>query len=233
MERNLNTPEVRDNSLTTNIKPKLVGTATRQELIERKIIFDAPKKDVVLKVVNIINDIEIKDTEVTDGVILVSGYLNSCIVYTTLKRPQSENNNQGKNNGNNSSENHGYVNDQNNKSNKNNKNKEEAKPGCSIVNESIALDGVVRHITVWIPFKSFVAAPEAQAGDISSVTSSAVLDDLKSIAIEPIYEEEEEEENGEAVISTKVNEEEHKFIKGIVTKALIELNVDIKRYSED
>ena len=232
METNLNPQVGISNNITKNIEPELIGKTTRQELIEREIIFDAPKKDVVLKIVNIQNEIKVKDIKVSNGNILVSGYLNSCIMYTTMKRPQGENNNQEKNNGN-SSQSPGYVNTQNsNNENKNNKNKkkEQAKPSCGVVENNIALDGVVRHTSVWISFKSLMIAPEAKEGDICSITSSAVLDDLKSIAVTPIYEEENDEE---PTISMMFGEEERKFIKGIVNKTLVEFNAEIKRYPKN
>ena len=233
MEKNLNPQGISENNVTKSIEPKLIGTATRQELIEREIIFDAPDKDVVLKVVNIQNEIEIKDVTVASGTVLVSGYLNSYIMYTTMKRPQSENNNEQKNNEDaNNSEKNGYVNMQNNKSSENNnnnkkKNKEQAKPSCGVVDNSIALDGVLRHTTVWIPFKSFIPALEVQEGDSCTVTSSAILDNLKSMAVSPIYEEEYEEESTSSIIR---GEDVQKFIKGVINKTLIELTVDIKRY---
>lgn len=218
-----------------NIQLKSIASVTRQELIEREIIFDAPKKDVVLKVINILNEIEIKDINVATGTILVSGYLNSCIIYTTMKRPQVENNNEQNNNENsNNSQGHGYISMQNNKSSDNNtanKNKkEQAKPSCGVVDNSVALDGVIRHTTVSIPFKSFISDPQVQEQDICSVTSSSVLNNLKSITTNPIYEEEDDEES---TISIMRGEEEQKFIKGIVNKTLIELTVDIKRYAEN
>ncbi|AGK98433.1 DUF3794 domain-containing protein [Clostridium pasteurianum] len=241
METDLNPQWVSANDVTTKIEPELIGTATRQELIEREIIFDAPKKDVVLKVINILNEIEIKDIKVAAGNVLVSGYLNSCIMYTTTKRPQGEKNNQEKNNenSNNSEQKNGYVSIQNNKNSENNKNKnknkEQAKPSCGVVDNSIALDGVVRHTTVWIPFKSFIPALEVQEGDICTVTTSAVLDNLKSLSINPVYEDKDEDEyDEESTISvTRSEEEEQKFIKGIVNKTLIELTIDIKRYPKN
>lgn len=235
METNLDPQWVSANNVTTKIEPKLIGTATRQELIEREIIFDAPKKDAVLKVINVLNEIEIKDIKVAAGTVLVSGYLNSCIMYTTMKRPQGEKNNEEKNNENsdNSGKN-GYIDVQNNKNSENNKNKnknkEQAKPRCGVVENSIALDGVVRHTTVWIPFRSFIPALEVQEGDICTVTSSSVLNNLKSLSINPVYEDEYDEES---TISIMRGEEEQKFIKGIVNKTLIELTVDIKRHPKN
>ena len=239
METNLNPQEVNANNATPKIEPELIGTAARQELIEREIIFDAPKKDAVLKVINILNEIEIKDIKVATGNVLVSGYLNSCIMYTTTKRPQSEKNNQEKNNenSNNSEQKNGYVSMQNNKSSENNKNKnknkEQAKPSCGVVDNSIAIDGVVRHTTVWIPFKSFIPALEVQEGDICTVTSSAVLDNLKSLSVNPVYEDENDDEEESTISITRGEEEEQKFIKGIVNKTLVELTIDIKRYPDD
>jgi hypothetical protein len=210
------------------IEAKLIGTAKRTELIEREIIFDAPNKDVVLKVINVLEDIEIKETKVTSGTILVAGYLNSCIMYTTIKRPGSSNNNQEKNNQNSN----GYVNMNNNKSNENNKNtnkeKERSKPSCDVVDYSIALDGVLRHTTVRIPFTALLTGTEYQEEDICTVTSTNVLKDLGSRSITPIYEEEDDQ----ATTNTQV-EPELKYIRGIINKTLIELTVDIKRYPKE
>lgn len=237
MESNLNPQGASNNNISKNTELKAIGNVTRKELIERKIIFDAPKKDAVLKIINVQDEIEIKDIKVTSDTILVSGYLNSCIMYTTMKRPPVENSNQEKSSENsNKSESPGYVNMQNNKSNENNKNKEsnknkeEPKPSCGVVDSSIALDGVVRHTTVWIPFKSFIPAQGVQEGDVCSVTSSAVLDDLKSMPINSIYEDENDYDE-ETTVSIMRGEEKQKFIKGFVNKALIELTVDIKRYA--
>jgi hypothetical protein len=245
METNLNQQELNEKF---GMETRSIGAVTRKEMIEREIIFNAPDKDVVLKVINILNEIEIKDVKATSGNILVTGYLNSCIMYTTMKRPQMESNKQGENNnGEKSSENannsdkHGYVNMGNNKNNENsnknkNKEKEKAKPSCGVVDNSIALDGVLRHTTVWIPFKAFIPAEEAQAEDICTVTSSAVVNDLGATSITPIYEDEYDEEETAAIIrseeTTTINrgKKEQKFIKGINNRSLIELTVDIKRY---
>lgn len=262
MEKNLNQQEIIDNNANKLpehykikyvpvqncyaekiiIEPKLIGTVTRKELIEREIIFDAPKKDVVLKVINIMKEIEIKDVKVTGGNILVTGYLNNCIMYTTMKRPQMENsggnNNQGKNNENgNNTDKHGYVNTKNDKNSENNKNKnkenEKAKPSCGVVDNSIALDGVLRHTTIWTPFKAFIPAPEAQEEDICTVTSSAVLNELGAASITEIYEEEYDVEGENENISITRAEEVQKFIKGIIDKTLIEFTVDVKRYPKE
>lgn len=212
------------------IEAKLVGTVTRTELIEREIIFDAPNKDVVLKVINVLEDVEVKDAKVTNATILVNGYLNSCIMYTTMKRPESSNNNQENNNQNSN----GYMNMGNNKSNENNKNKNKEKakpkPSCDVVDCSIAVDGVLRHTTVRIPFKAFLPAAEYQEEDICTVTSTNILKDLGSSSITSIYEEENEEDQ---TITTTQEVPEQKFIRGIINKTLIELTVDIKRYPKE
>jgi hypothetical protein len=234
-----------ETNLTQQVLSKNIGTVTRTELIEREIIFDSPQKDVVLKVINIQSEVEIKNVEVTSGNILVTGYLNECIMYTTMKRPQMESSNQDKNNQNgnnqngnnqnaNSSEKHGYtnmVNDKSSGSNKNsnkNKSKEKAKPSCGVVDNSIALDGVLRHTTVWIPFKAFIPAAEVKENDICTVTSSAVLtkNNMGAPSVTPIYEEEYDEEE---VMFIMRDEKEQKFIKGIINKTLIEFTVDISR----
>ena len=217
-----------------------IGTVTRKELIEREIIFDSPKKDVVLKVINIQNEIEINEVKSTSGNILVTGYLNNCIMYTTIKRPEMENNNQEKSNNedksnnenSNSAEKHGYTNTGNDKSSENNKNKnkskekEKPKPSCGVVDNSVALDGVLRHTTVWIPFKAFIPSSEVQEDDICTVTSAFASNDLGSSSITPIYEE---EYDSEETISIMRGKEEQKFIRGIINKTLIELTVNIKR----
>lgn len=215
------------------IESKVVGTATRKEMIEREIIFDAPKNDAVLKVVNVMEDIEVKDATVTNSTILVNGFVNTSIMYTTMKRPQSSNNNQ---NNNNQSAN-GYVsmgnskNSDNNNNNKNkNKEKERPRPSCDVVDYSIAVDGVVRHTTVRIPFRAFLPAEDYQEGDFCSVTSSSVSKDLGVAAVTPIYEEMYDEAGN---IITTQDDSEPKFIKGIINKTLIELAVDIKRYSKE
>jgi hypothetical protein len=248
METNL-TQEVLSKNIGTVPRPDLIerellskniGTVTRTELIEREIIFDSPQKDVVLKVINIQSEVEIKNVEVTSGNILVTGYLNECIMYTTMKRPQMESSNQDKNNQNgnnqnaNSSEKHGYtnmVNDKSSGSSKNsnkNKSKEKVKPSCGVVDNSIALDGVLRHTTVWIPFKAFIPAAEVKENDICTVTSSAVLtkNNMGAPSVTPIYEEEYDEEE---VMFIMRDEKEQKFIKGIINKTLIEFTVDISR----
>ena len=211
-----------------------IGTVTRKELIEREIIFDSPKKDVVLKVINIQNEIEINEVKATIGNILVTGYLNKCIMYTTIKHPQMKNTNQEKSNNenSNSSEKHDYTNIENDKSSENNKNKNKSnekgklKPHCGVVDNSIALDGVLRHTTVWIPFRAFIPSSEVQEDDICTVTSSLASNGLGSSYITLIYEE---EDDAEETISIMRGKEKQKFIKGIINKTLIELTVDIKR----
>jgi hypothetical protein len=217
------------------VEPKLIASVSRRELIEREVIFDAPNKDVVLKVINVMEEIEVKDAKVTNGTILVTGYLNSCIMYTTMKRPQMENNNQNNNSQNsNNSDSHGYMSMGNDKSsNNNNKNKnkekEKPKPSCGAVGDSIAVDGPVRHTTVRIPYTAYLPTADALEEDICTVTSFAVLKDLGTASVTLIYEEvnDEGETNANALTHVDV---EPKFIKGIINKTLIELNVDLKRY---
>jgi hypothetical protein len=228
------------NGTEMGIETQLVGTVTRTELIEREIIFDAPNKDVVLKVVSVLEDVEVKDVNVANATILVNGYLNSCIMYTTMKRPEAANNNQSSS---------GYMsNNKNNENNKNN-NKEKAKPkpSCDLVDYSIAVDGVVRHTTVRIPFKAFLPAAEYQENDICTVKSTNLLKDLGASSMTLIYEEENEVEQAKATATTTTTTTttttntttsatttqtipQQKFVRGIINKTLIELTVDIKRY---
>jgi hypothetical protein len=212
------------------IEAKLIGTATRTEQIEREIVFNAPNNDVVLKVINVLDEIEVKDAKVVNGNILVTGYLNSCIMYTTTKRPDDSNNSKEKNN----QSANGYVNMNNNKSNEKNKNKEKErpKPSCDLVDYSVAMDGVLRHTTVRIPFTAFLPAVGYLEDDICIVSSTNVLKSLGSKAITPIYEEVYEEDQANANANTPVVPEQ-KFIKGIINKTLIELTVDIKRYPKE
>jgi hypothetical protein len=214
-----------------SVENKRVGEGEVRQLIEKKILFNPPKKDVVIGVGEILKTVQITDTNVFPDYVVVNGFLNKSILYKTAKRPDAEKflgeeepeemDENGEREGNKEKGNNKYrdlyrgedkednkenKNKENNKdnkkednkegnnkegnnkegNNKDDKNKEEKKGAkCeSLAPECAAIDGVVRHITTWIPFESLVRIEGALPGDVVEVLSVEVLDSLEEDIIE-------------------------------------------------
>jgi hypothetical protein len=227
-----------------------VGEGEVRQLIEKKILFNPPKHDVVIGIGEILKTVQITETDVYPDYVAITGFLNKSILYKTAKRHEAEqfmgeeepeevdengergreenregNREDNKENSNNKSknlyrgednkekgnkednkekgnkeDNKEKGNKEDNKDNKNkednkdNKNKENNKGGnkeekkgakCeSLAPECVAVDGVVRHITTWIPFTSVVQVNGALPGDNVEILSVEVLDPLQEDVIE-------------------------------------------------
>lgn len=248
-----------------SVENKKVGEGEVRQLIEKKILFNPPKQDVVIGVGEILKTVQIKDTDVFPNYVVVNGFLNKSILYKTAKRPDAEQfmgeeepeemdeNGEREREGNRDNRDNDRKEKYNNKSrdlyrgedkedkkeekennkeedknkennkddkkedNKGDKNngdknkgdKKEDKKGAkceSLAPECAAIDGVVRHITTWIPFESLVRIDGALPGDDVEIVSVEVLDSLQEDIIEC--------EN---------------FIIGIIEKDIVKIKVKVTR----
>ncbi|MEL7597277.1 MAG: hypothetical protein AAGU01_03640 [Clostridiaceae bacterium] len=199
---------------------RLIGKGTGQELIERKIIFNPPKKDVVVELISINKEIKLTDVEVNRNSVVINGYIHNSIMYKTIKRPDKENEEKDKNEKEDESK--------KDESKKDKSKDEQARPSCEIITVgSIAVDGVVRHTTVWIPFKSFISVNGARKGDIYEILYTSINDKNCFLGEVPIYEE--DKKGGFQSIQIIEDVEEQPFIEGIIDKNLIQISVAVKR----
>ncbi len=114
-------------------------------LIKKKILFGTPAKDVVIKIVETIDDLFIDEVEVIENgnIVLVRGYLNKVIKYLTVSRDALS-----------------IVTEKEYKEYKDFKEEEDNKKFekeliCDLISnklQDMAIDGVMRHTTLWIPF---------------------------------------------------------------------------------
>lgn len=209
---------------------KLIAGGNRTEVIEREIFFDAPKKDAIVDVIGCAKSAKITEARVEEDNVIVSGYLHNCIQYSSIKRPpapkQEQSSNQGK---------HGYGSSNNNNSNKQ-KGKPIPKPCCRLTGENIAVDGVIRHTTVFIPFRVVVMIKDVKKGDLCKVTNIEVLEEPKALEQVAIYESELDMEQESIAIKIpesenifKANETEGIFIKGVIDKSVLNIDVEVYR----
>ncbi|MCY6355002.1 SPOCS domain-containing protein [Clostridium sp. ZS2-4] len=199
---------------------RLVGKGTGQELIERKIIFNPPKKDVVVELISINKEVKLTEVEVNTNSVVVNGYIHNSIMYKTIKRPDKENEDTNKNENKDESK--------KDESKKDQSKKDQARPSCEIITVgSIAVDGVVRHTTVWVPFKSFIAVNGARKGDIYEILYTSINEKNCFLGEVPIYEE--DKKGGLQAIQIIEDIEEQPFIEGIIDKNLIKISVEVKR----
>ena len=184
------------------VATKLTGSCG--DLIKKKIIFAPPEKDAVVKITDRKNEIIIESAQVVQNgdYVLVKGYLNKSIIYNTtnkdqLKKAMGKEENKDKNK-------------EENKEENKDKNKDENKKGKKGVQceslipplELVAVDGVVRHTTVWMPFEVLVFVEGASERDTVSV---------ENMTIKSLYTDDE------------VVEDE--FIVGILVQDVINIDV--------
>lgn len=146
-----------------------------QHAIESEVYFAPPEKDRVLKVINTERTLELSDVDVIENAVFVGGHIQKAIMYKTIKAEDQKNSNKEK--------------DENKEDKKNEEKKEEEKLAVKI-NElnPVAVDGVVRHTTAWIPFRCYIPIEGAQIGDACEIISAELLDN-GSISKSINYEE--------------------------------------------
>ena len=232
-------------NIETSNSGRIIGKGLGQELIERKIVFNPPKKDVVVELISIDKEVKITDAEVGINSVIVNGFVHNSIMYKTIKHhhgDKDDNKDNDKDNKNGKGEE--AAGEENNKENKKNDNKkddnkkddnkkddnknEQTRPSCEILTVgAVAVDGVVRHTTVWIPFKSFIHIKGARRGDIAEVLYATINDNDCLLGELPIYEE--DERGGTQSIQVMEGVEQQQFIEGIIDKNLIRIAVLVKR----
>lgn len=217
---------------------RVIGKGLGQELIERKIVFNPPKKDVVVELISIDKEVKITDAEVGINSVIVNGFVHNSIMYKTIKRPHGgkqdnkddKDDDKDKKDGK-GQEGQGECKKDDNKKDDNKKDdnkNEQTRPSCEILTVgAVAVDGVVRHTTVWIPFKSFIHIKGARRGDIAEVLSATINDNDCLLGELPIYEE--DERGGAQSIQVVEGVEQQQFIEGIIDKNLIRIAVLVKR----
>ncbi|WP_373598596.1 hypothetical protein [Paraclostridium bifermentans] len=159
-----------ENTMTTRFK------GSGGDLIKKKIIFAPPEKDAIVKITDRKYEIIVENSEVVQNgdYVLVKGYLNKSITYNTTNKDQllklmgKESNKEEKK-------------EENDESNKEEKKEESKKPKKGVQCESlvppldlIAVDGVVRHTTIWIPFEVLVYVEGAREEDKVNVESKTI-----------------------------------------------------------
>ena len=137
------------------------------ELIKRKIIFAPPPHDAVVKVANTKEDVVVENAEVIYGgdFVLVRGHLHKSVEYLTtnkeaLKRIIRKDDKPD------------CKKDEDHKHKNNHDDDDDKKPKKEVICEPIcpeprcmAVDGVIRHTTVWIPFEILVNVECSKPGD--------------------------------------------------------------------
>ena len=195
--------------MDNNTTPEII-TGSNGELIKKKVIFAPPKHDGIVQITERKDDVIIKNAEVVQNgdYVLVNGYLNKSIVYNTTNKAQlnklmgnekEEENKKNEDSDKNDSENEEQGKDD--KNNKDDKNKKDDKKGvqCESINselESMAVDGVVRHTTVWIPFEILIYTKGAVEGNTVTVDKPV---------IKSLYKDKEILEDG-LIVGTIIND---------------------------
>ncbi len=143
------------------------------ELVKKRIIFAPPPQDAVVKITDTTQDLVVECAEVIDGgdFVIVRGHLNKSIAYLTTNKG-ALNKLIGK------EEKHDDKKDDDKKDDdKKGKKHVSCEPVCPEP-QCMAVDGVIRHTTVWIPFETLVSVEGAQVGDRVRI---------ESLTVEPLY----------------------------------------------
>ncbi len=135
------------------------------ELIKRKIIFAPPPHDAVVKVANIKEDIIIENAEVVEGCdfVLVRGHLNRSVEYLTTKK-EALKKLIGKDHKDDCKKDEEHDNKKDDDDDKKPKKEVICEPVCPEP-KCMAVDGVIRHTTVWIPFEILINVEGSKPGD--------------------------------------------------------------------
>jgi hypothetical protein len=199
-----------------------------QLLVERRIVFNPPDKDVVLGVETISKDVEVTEVEIAENIAIVRGTLIKNIIYKTVKREdmekalnlekeEEEENNEGNEAEaeNSEAKNSEAKNKENNEDNNNNR----KGAACeSVMPESIAIDGVVRHTTVRIPFEFIIDLPGALPNYDYEIMSKNIRNDLGG---QYIYDEETVYKTANADIATP------NFIAALIEKDIVQVTLRV------
>ena len=160
------------------------------ELIKRKIIFAPPPHDAVVKVANTKEDIVVENAEVIDGgdFVLVRGHLHKSVEYLTTNKEAlkklicKDDKHDCK------KEEHGHKNDHDDDHDKKPKKEVICEPICPEP-KCMAVDGVIRHTTVWIPFEILVNVEDSCPGDCVVVECISIESLCKENKIQEIIED--------------------------------------------
>lgn len=136
------------------------------ELIKKKVIFAPPPHDAIVKITDRKDDLIIESSEVVQNgdYVLVKGYLNKSFIYNTTNKALL-NKLMGNEEGKDEQQDNDECDGKEDKDKDGKKEKKEVKCESLTPNpECMAVDGVVRHTTVWIPFEVLVHVPGAEEG---------------------------------------------------------------------
>ena len=160
------------------------------ELVKRRIIFAPPPHDAVVKVANVKEDIVVENAEVVDGgdFVLVRGHFNKCVEYLTTNKEAlkkligKDHKHDEKKDDNHDKKDHDDDHDK--------------KPKKEVICEPIcpepkcmAVDGVIRHTTVWIPFEILVNVECSRPGDNVTIECISVESLCKGHRTQEIIED--------------------------------------------
>ena len=168
------------------------------ELVNRRIIFAPPQHDAVVRVSNIKEDIIVEQVEVIDGgdFVLVRGHLNRSIEYLTTKKEElkkimkKDDKHDDKHDDKKDCKDDGKGNQENNDKEQDKKRKKEVI--CEPINpepRTMAIDGVIRHTTVWIPFEILVNVQDSRPGDNAVIESISLDNSYNGNGVQEIMEE--------------------------------------------
>ena len=144
--------------------------------INRRILFAPPPKDIVAKIKDIRQEIVVECAEVIESgkFVLVNGCFIKTIEYFTASKDML---------------NQDTEDEKQNKDEDDEKDKKEKREvECDLLGyhtEAIAVDGVARHTTVWIPFEILISVEGAKLGD------KVIVEDVK---IKSLYKEKQVQE---------------------------------------
>lgn len=206
-----------------NVQKDIQGEG--QLLVERRIVFNPPDNDVVLGVETVSKDAEITEVEMADGIAIVRGILSKNIIYKTVKREdiekafnlEKEENNEDNANEDENNENND-KNDRNDKNDNNDKNNKKCAACESVMPESIAIDGVVRHTTVRIPFEFIVELAGAKSNYDYEIMSVNIKNDLGGVYL---YDEETVYKTSDGNISNQ------NFIAALTERDIVKVAIKV------
>ncbi len=164
------------------------------ELINRRILFAPPQHDAVVRMSNVTEDIIIEDAYVIDGgdFVLVKGYLNRSVEYLTTNKEELKKlmKKDDEHDHKKDDKENGETDQENNDKEQNKKHNKEVV--CERINpepRTMAIDGVIRHTTVWIPFEILVNVQNSRAGDNVVIESITLECSSKGNRVQEIMEE--------------------------------------------
>lgn len=168
------------------------------ELLKRRIIFAPPPHDAIVRISNIKEDITVEEAEVIEGgdFVLVRGYLNRSVEYLTTKKEElkrimkKDDKHDDKHDDKKDGKQDGKEDKENNDKEQDKKHKKEVV--CERISpepRAMAIDGVIRHTTVWIPFEILVNVQGSNPGDNVVIESIEIGSLNKENAVQEIMED--------------------------------------------